>query len=893
MSGRDPQGSSRLSDRPTSEFQAQRQQRQAAEQRRQQLADELGIDEDLVEVRDRQRGTTVRPTEEGQRRVERRIADQSEFLDAEDVETRIGDDGSVDIGPTKSARQRAQRSETDQAVDSLAENIPSRQDLIFAEASPTVTDTAIQFRDALLTGDLGKQADVATVTGGGDSINDIPESPIEAVASADADKAEELLGFDADELREAQTEIEELRGEFKEDPSRFESSALDSTQSVVERANLIQTGLEGGRNARGAARNRAEDIAEEIAADNDSVTSEDVEVRVDPETGSVETAFEGVDDPRQGGFSRDFQRIQAAEQLDRQTEIDVGVNDIEIQEQQARLNNPARQRQIESRREAAAQELDVSSDDLEFDQENQAFELTEEAQESRLEDLENELLGDLDQQTPGIKLDESDVEFTRSDGEIRAELTDDAASELGNGQNAEISRAEPLAGEDFVGQSTADTTFEDPFAEQREGIGIGSTDFLAPGEDFPTSVEELRDVEFGRDEVFTTDLPTSTRGQRQAVAQTSRDIVTAPLPNNFELSDLDPRNIDLNGPAGGAAAVAAGAVAAPEPVSTGTGLIALGALGAGAGAVSVAQQSELGVPQDTQQSELEIGDTDINELEIGDPRQGVSEVSVDDRATFSSELSVPPSTSSSEIDIPAIEAQELVQPEKVESPSIGREEITGGEFIGEDPTGGLFEGEEEFQRRFVERRQEQFDFPARRDNTETVVSRGSGAETSLLEEIAFEPVETDESLPTDPTSRQATDTTLFGIDDSTLFSGVETDQAQTPGIEQQLNVESGVETAQPTESVTATESAVAQETATDTLFPPQEQFAEPTNTFDGSGPQQQGSNARRAPRLRVPDLNQPDDEFDELDFGFDDAVVEFDVDSLGEIDDDLAELFDE
>jgi len=121
MSGRDPRGSSRLSDRPTSEFQARRQQRQAAEQRRSQLAEELDIDEDLVELRDRQRGTRVRPSREGQRVVERRVADQSDFLEPEDVDTSFDDDGSISVGATESGRQRAQDRADEQALDEIVD----------------------------------------------------------------------------------------------------------------------------------------------------------------------------------------------------------------------------------------------------------------------------------------------------------------------------------------------------------------------------------------------------------------------------------------------------------------------------------------------------------------------------------------------------------------------------------------------------------------------------------------------------------------------------------------------------------------------------------------------------------------------------------------------------
>ena len=109
----------------------------------------------------------------------------------------------------------------------------------------------------------------------------------------------------------------------------------------------------------------------------------------------------------------------------------------------AELDTAARTREIETQRQQAASSLDVNPGDLTLDEQNNQFELTEEArrrrEEERLDDLEADLLADLDSQTPGVDLDESDVDFSETDEGIEATLTDEAAAEVQQEQNSLLS----------------------------------------------------------------------------------------------------------------------------------------------------------------------------------------------------------------------------------------------------------------------------------------------------------------------------------------------------------------------------------------------------------------------------------------------------------------------
>jgi len=592
MSGRDPRGSSRQSDRATSEFQARRQQRQQAEQRRSQLADELGIDEELVQLRDRQDGTEVRPTDDGQRQLEQRVADRSPFLEPTDVDTEISDTGRIDVRPTDEGQQRAQqraanqrrseladeldidedqiqtqikdgvvevrpndagarvlrqrvadRSEyltpediavrtdeggqieigptqegqnraqerADNAVlDQIRAELPSNDDFIFARAGPDVTNTAVEFRNALRSGRISDRADVGLVTGGGDSINDIPDSPIEAVASADPEEAEELLGIDPDQLESAQNQIKELRSEFENNPEEFERAALENPDFLVERANFIEDGLLQGSRRRSGARQREDQIRDEIASSEERLEAEDINVDVDPASGDVRTALEGVGDLRVGGLQDDFARQRAAEEFDSQTDSNIGIDDVRLEGGRVRLSSDAEEQEVEQQRQEAADELGVDTDDIRLDEDEGQFEVRESAQrELAAEELESQV--DFAVSPDDVVLDDGEVRISDS---AQREI---AAEELENQVDFDVSPDDVVIddGEARIAESAQQT--------QSEGFGLEPTGLDALGVDSPGLEQaldaEARASELDRSQDIESDINSGFAGQTTAVEQ--------------------------------------------------------------------------------------------------------------------------------------------------------------------------------------------------------------------------------------------------------------------------------------------------------------------------------------------------------------------------------------
>jgi len=389
----------------------------------------------------------------------------------------------------------------------------------------------------------------------------------------------------------------------------------------------------------------------------------------------------------------------------------------------AELDTAARTREIETQRQQAASSLDVTPGDLTLDEQNNQFELTEEArrrrEEERLDDLEADLLADLDSQTPGVDLDESDVDFSETDEGIEATLTDEAAAEVQQEQNSLLSDldagdTQPAAKnqQEFVGQATRPGIgIEDPLEDgQPPGFAVGDTQLLGPGEDFPDSAADIAELEPGTDEILSTDLPVLRRDIEAAVSATSQDIlglnIQRDIGRDFSVGVTDEIaertgiegdvgiETDTDGGSGGSSAAAAGGglaaaatvgVAAPEPVSTGTGVAILGGLGV-AGAIGLSQQSEIDAPTDpnVDQSELDVDDprATAGELGIGSARRDASELSATGDLGAGGELDAP--TPQDDLGNPAeqpVQAGELVQPQETfrdEELIILDEEIDGG-----------------------------------------------------------------------------------------------------------------------------------------------------------------------------------------------------------------------
>jgi len=280
--------------------------------------------------------------------------------------------------------------------------------------------------------------------------------------------------------------------------------------------------------------------------------------------------------------------------------------------------------------------------------------------------------------------------------------------------------------------------------------GGGDTEIIGIGEDFPTSLGELRETDFGRDEILSTELPVQSRGIRRSVSGATQDALgidvrrdierrTATATTDFLADtagvsssgfDIDDSALANNQQAQTAAGLATTAVATPEPISTGTGAAVLGGLALGAGAVGVA--NELGTPDDrdanggfgtqelgigqsnTQTTELGIGSIDTTELDT--PTQG--------GAFDGGELS-PPTTSTGSRN----PAEQPFQTGELVQPGLVRDEVDEEVIILPEEESSIFDGEESFQRDYIERRQEQFDLPDRRENRDAFVFPGEPVES--------------------------------------------------------------------------------------------------------------------------------------------------------------------
>ena len=763
MSGRDPRQSSRLADRATTEYQRIQQQQQVAEQRRRRLAEELQVEENQLTVQDRQDETRVVPNDEARQQVSERVANQSEFLQPGDIDVDVRDDGSINVAPSTAGRRRAAARQLEsigvenvdlgeieatgegiefsdslesradaERIGNIREQLPDQQDIFFPRGNFAAETIAFETANVVRDGDLSASADLVRDLG----LETNPSanvSPVEIIEQTDPERAADFFdNLDAEEIREAQETIDERRELFSEDPSEF----LDSIESerfadpifAVERARSRATAR------RVEANNRADEIAQQIAGRNESLDVDDVEVDVNPATGAVESGLSeqgqqqlGVDEGFESPVGIDS-RLDTVRQLDEQTQSNVGLGDVDFSESDsgefaAELDTAARTREIETQRQQAASSLDVNPGDLTLDEQNNQFELTEEArrrrEEERLDDLEADLLADLDSQTPGVDLDESDVDFSETDEGIEATLTDEAAAEVQQEQNSLLSDldagdTQPAAQnqQEFVGQATRPGIgIEDPLEDgQPPGFAVGDTQLLGPGEDFPDSAADIAELEPGTDEILSTDLPVLRRDIEAAVSATSQDIlglnIQRDIGRDFSVGvtdeiaertgiegDVDIET-DTDGGSGGSSAAAAGGglaaaatvgVAAPEPVSTGTGVAILGGLGV-AGAIGLSQQSEIDAPTDpnVDQSELDVDDprATAGELGIGSARRDASELSATGDLGAGGELDAP--TPQDDLGNPAeqpVQAGELVQPQETfrdEELIILDEEIDGG-----------------------------------------------------------------------------------------------------------------------------------------------------------------------------------------------------------------------
>jgi len=370
-----------------------------------------------------------------------------------------------------------------------------------------------------------------------------------------------------------------------------------------------------------------------------------------------------------------------------------------------------------------------------------------------------DLFEDLDEQTP-IDLDIDDVDFEVDGDEVTVELTDDAQQQIATRQSAideigiDLPSIQPgIQTESFdtqqIGSETRPMPLEDPLRDtEPQGLAVGDTQLIGAGDDLPSSIGEIGDIEFGSDELVSTDLPTSLRETTPIVRQTSRDVARIPaeravgsaVQRSTEAQQLIDGDFDevVDSPSA-QTAVAAGAagIAAPEPTTTIGGAVVAGGAIAGAGAIDLAQRGEIEVdPQEIDQdrSELEVSDASIGQAELeATATQRQAEIETPTEPTpINAEIETPSTgdvLDGTEIGVPTAQAQQVV-------------EIAGQERLVEDLDELLDEDEADRLRR------EELSETARQQFEQQIFEQertfGEIERETVPERDRFEPIEIDD-----------------------------------------------------------------------------------------------------------------------------------------------------
>ena len=681
---------------------------------RDQLADDLGVDRDQIGVQERRDTIETRLRDGGRQQLREDLSADDEFVQPDDID--IDDTGTaIDAGISDLGRRRAttrrledslgvdidpdevildddgpQLEETAQErvdsarIEDLQSDLPSDDDIFFPTDSTEARNVSAALGRQFESGDIGQQTDVTAAAG-----RRSDEIDTGLIEDLDPEFAEELDQIDPEDIEQAQEDIQERRQLLDEDPSAFFEPIEDDVDGFFEDATRLDRRADAGRGQRRAARQQIQELERDIAGDSEQLDPDDLDIRAD---------FTG------GGFDVDLsdegrQRLQADVAEDIQADADVDI-DIPRSAVEVRRSDDGFEFELEEdfqrdiAREQAAQEADVDPSDVvvEEDGDELTARLSDDFLEERRRDEEEEiqagLIEDLDEDFPGVDITEDDVEIEIEDDTITAELTDGALRDIERQSSlisdfevdiSDLGTGSGAAGSAFVGSATAQTGVEDPLRDaQPQGLAVGDTQLIGPGEDLPTSLDELGDVDFGSDELLTTDLPTSVGEAAPIVRETSRDIARAPaeravggtIQRSMDARDLVSGDFDeLVDSSVGQTAVAAGAagIAAPEPATTIGGAAVAGGAILGSAALDVSRRGEIDIdPRDVQQdrSELEVGEprATTSELDVGRPRREAGEVS---RPTspepVSAEIETPQTgevVDGSEIGVPRIEAQQ-------------------------------------------------------------------------------------------------------------------------------------------------------------------------------------------------------------------------------------------
>jgi len=509
MSGNDselPDGSTRLADREASEFQ-QRQQRQqqrqlAVEERRQQAAEQLGLERADIQPEFDDRGNVAEfgVTPEGQAEVEadtrEEIAGQSEFITPDDV--------SVDVSSAGVEEAAIAEDRRDDIAERVSEDVASDADFLEEQdVSVSVSATGIENIDVEERAAVRRRATEQAIESDPfvDSADDVDVSVEETESGEFNVEAERAAS--AEQAADAVEQLSEL--DFRLSPTGPSPSSvtLQDQFSQLTQPNNVDVIRVGGSREVINFRDRTsisptfEDASGEASSefffglrDLDRETRSELTIAdlgQDPEF-----LQEGIEDVR-----RQTRRDAIQDELDEAGVDDLGASvsldgDVVLQDEQNRTGSgrdigaaleELQQNQLDSARFDAAQQIDsdtpgvdVRSDDLqrsggEFSLDAETRQAVEAAQQ---EQARRDAADRFDSRLDGVDVGSDDVQLGEQGGETIAEL-DDAT------RDAVLEQQRTQARQDAAEQFDAETGLD---------VGTGDVEVQQTDEGFEAALDD-------------------------------------------------------------------------------------------------------------------------------------------------------------------------------------------------------------------------------------------------------------------------------------------------------------------------------------------------------------------------------------------------------------------
>jgi len=289
----------------------------------------------------------------------------------------------------------------------------------------------------------------------------------------------------------------------------------------------------------------------------------------------------------------------------------------------------------------------------------------------------------------GFEAPSVDVDFDEIGAEAAA-LGDDAldfgvdAAESFASTTAEGAPSQPMLGPDGatgVGQTEGSfdrTTESLDFAADEFERGAEFVSDFVPDADPRSAGETVREVTGDAQDFLAGGAPTQPTLGPDGAQNIDQGPVEAPI--------VEEQSNNGDGPGFGAEealALGTAGVVTPEPSTTVGGGILAGGAALALGASALSQRNEIEAPEDNQfvTSEIDVGpnDADVVEIEPGDVGPATTEVDFAADGVEAAEIDTPEQrTTDGEVDIPNVEASNLVEP-------MSEEELDDTDTIGDEP----------------------------------------------------------------------------------------------------------------------------------------------------------------------------------------------------------------